>query len=329
MTHAEGRPSGNVYYTIRHVTRFRYSAPISESIMEVRAQPRSEGSQRCLTFHLHTSPRAQILSYHDALGNSIHHFDVPNRHTQLAITAQSLVEMAIPLPLPETLDDTAWGVLDQMSASGDYWDFLMPGEATRPSELLRELARELDVRRDADPLTALRRLNTAIHDAFDYTPQSTRVDSPIDDALRTRRGVCQDFAHIMLALARDLGIPCRYISGYLFHRTETDARSAQDATHAWVEALLPDLGWVGFDPTNDLLAAERHIRVGIGREYADVPPTRGVFKGGAESDLSVMVQVVLTEPPSLADGPLTAAQTDYAGDQRSQPHLLQQQQQQQ
>ena len=146
-------------------------------------------------------------------------------------------------------------------------------------------------------MTLLREINGALHDAFDYAPQTTKVDSLIDDALRTRKGVCQDFAHIMIALVRALGIPCRYVSGYLFHRLETQDRSAQDATHAWVEALLPGLGWVGFDPTNNLLACERHIRTAIGRDYADVPPTRGIFKGEAESDLSVAVQVKPFEGP--------------------------------
>ncbi len=328
MTHMTPQPDGRLYYTIRHVTRFMYSAPISESAMEVRAQPRTEGIQRCLSFHLHTNPRAQILNYRDVLGNMVHHFDVPNRHTQLMITTQALVEMATPPALPESLDASAWEALDLMNATGEYWDFLAPTGMTQPSDLLRDLTRELDVRRDADPLTTLRRLNTAIHDAFDYVPQSTRVDSPIDDALRGRKGVCQDFAHIMLALARGLGIPCRYVSGYLFHRTEASDRSAQDATHAWVEALLPDLGWVGFDPTNDLIAAERHIRVATGREYADVPPTRGVFKGTAESELTVAVQVVPADPP-VSDLPLATTQTGYYAEEQQTPPLLQQQQQQQ
>jgi transglutaminase-like putative cysteine protease len=139
----------------------------------------------------------------------------------------------------------------------------------------------------------LRELTTHIYEAFEYAPDTTKVDSSVDDALRARKGVCQDFTHIMLALVRPLGIPCRYVSGYLFH--QNGARSSEDASHAWVEALLPTLGWVGFDPTNNLIAGERHIRVAIGRDYADVPPTRGVFKGNAETELSVGVRVSLAE----------------------------------
>jgi transglutaminase-like putative cysteine protease len=115
--------------------------------------------------------------------------------------------------------------------------------------------------------------------------------------LKARAGVCQDLAHIMIVLARRIGIPCRYVSGYLSPRKETKDRSAQGATHAWAEAYLPTLGWVGFDPTNDVLAAERHVRVAVGRDYADVPPTRGVFRGEAKSELAVLVTVSLSDSP--------------------------------
>jgi transglutaminase-like putative cysteine protease len=132
-----------------------------------------------------------------------------------------------------------------------------------------------------------------IYARFEYSPKSTRVDSPIDDALESRRGVCQDFAHIFIAVARRLGVPTRYVSGYLFHDPTRVDRSTDGASHAWAECLLPDAGWVGFDPTNDAIADQRHIRVAVGRDYADVPPTRGVYKGASavRSELSVAVRV--------------------------------------
>lgn len=289
-----------MYYTIHHITRFRYSAPITESVMEVRIQPRSEGFQRCLDFDLTTSPKSQILSYRDDLGNRVHHFDIPNRHTHLTITAKAMVEVTEPPDLPATLDSDAWDRLDALNAHDEYWDTLSPSHFIRPSELLDGLVRELDIQRRDDPLTVLRNLNTAIYEHFEYVKQNTRVDSPIDDALRIRRGVCQDFAHIMIALGRELRIPCRYVSGYLFHQSSDKRdRSVNGATHAWIEALLPDLGWVGFDPTNNTVAAERHIRVAVGRDYADVPPTRGIFRGRADSELAVTVRVLPAEAPSI------------------------------
>ena len=293
-----------MYYTIRHSTRFRYSTPISESIMEVRIQPRSEGNQRCLDFRLHTSPRARILTYRGEFGNRVQHFDVPNFHSQLTITAESLVDVAQPLSLPMSLTPEAWNELDALTANDDYWDTLMPSHFATPTELLVALAEELDVRRRSDPLTVLREVNSAIHTAFEYTPKATRVDSPIDEALRQRKGVCQDFAHIMITLVRSLQIPCRYVSGYLYLPSRGQERTSSEATHAWVEAFLPDLGWVGFDPTNDTLTDERHIRVALGRDYADVPPTRGVFRGKAESELAVTVRISPSSAPLVEELPL-------------------------
>ncbi|TMC22920.1 MAG: transglutaminase family protein [Chloroflexi bacterium] len=288
-----------MYYTVQHVTKFRYSMPITESVMEVRIQPRSDSYQRCLDFRLSTSSRSQIVSYRDDIGNRVHHFDIPNRHSHLTITAEAMVEVTQPPELPAALSPDDWGRLDAMNAHDEYWDMLHASHFIQSSELLCDLMRELDVQRRDDPLTVLRGLNAAIYKHFEYVKKNTRVDSPIDDALRIRKGVCQDFAHIMIALARELHIPCRYVSGYLFQEANRRDRSGSGATHAWVEALLPDLGWVGFDPTNNTLAGERHIRVAIGRDYADVPPTRGVFRGKAESELSVTVRVLPTEVRSM------------------------------
>ncbi len=295
-----------MYYAIRHVTRYRYPAPISESHMELRMQPRSEGSQRCWDFQLRTSPRARIESYRDSLGNTVHFFDVPGRHTRLAITATARVEYTAPSPLPDRLGPDAWDEIDALAREDDHWELLNPSRFVRPTDLLGKLQDELGLGRGVDdPLTTLRALNTAIYDTFEYMPRSTRVDSPIDDALASRRGVCQDFTHIMIGLVRELGIPCRYVSGYLFQSTRNVDRSTRGATHAWIEALLPGLGWVGFDPTNNLIASDRHIRVAIGRDYADVPPTRGVFTGEGKGELAVDVVVELAEAPVLEEAPLS------------------------
>ncbi|GAC1629938.1 MAG: transglutaminase family protein [Chloroflexota bacterium] len=290
-----------MYYSIRHVTKFRYSQAVSESVLDVRMQPRSEGFQRCVHFELRTSPKASITAYIDNGENRVHHFDVPDRHTHLSIRAEALVEMQAPPVVPEHLAPDAWDTLDALTATDEYWDALAPSHYVQDTERLQDARREWHVERDADPLTALRRLNATLHDNLTYTPESTRVDSPIDEALSTRQGVCQDFTHIMLALVRPLGIPCRYVSGYLFHRVDDHDRSARDATHAWVEALLPGLGWVGFDPTNNLVAGDRHIRVAVGRDYADVPPTRGVFKGRAETELAVSVRVLPSAAPPAGE----------------------------
>jgi len=287
------------YYAIRHLTRYRYNAPVRENITEARMQPRTEGNQRCVKFNLTVAPQALVAAYQDYLDNTVHHFDIPTAHVQIKLIAEALVEMQPFLPLPEALPEDLWQTLDTLK--GDYWDFLSPSHFAQPTPILQNLADEFRLVRHADPLTVLKQLNQNMYNTFGYAPQSTRVDSPIDEAIAARRGVCQDFTHIMIALVRGLGIPCRYVSGYLFHRREDHDRSAEDATHAWLETFLPGLGWVGFDPTNNLIAAERHIRVAVGRDYSDVPPTRGVFKGDAQEDLSVGVRVTLAEAPPEPD----------------------------
>jgi transglutaminase-like putative cysteine protease len=289
-----------MYYTVSHLTRFHYKKPISESVMETRMHPRSDESQRCLMFHLSVSPRCRVFSYRDHLGNQVHHFDVPGQHNQLTIIAESTVEMQPMVALPPALAPDSWAEVDSLVANGDYWEMLLPSQFAQPTPLLEELARSLRVERRDDPLTVLNDINLALYRIFDYVPKSTKVDSPIDVALEQKKGVCQDFAHIMLALVRTLRIPCRYVSGYLYHRASDHDRSTDGASHAWVEALLPHLGWVGFDPTNALIAGDRHIRTAIGRDYADVPPTKGIYRGPTESELTVGVRVKSSrELPSL------------------------------
>ena len=277
-------------YNVRHVTRFHYSAPILENVMEVRMQPRTDDLQQCLNFQLYVRPSVRIFNYQDSLGNQVHHFNLPGLHAELLIRAEALVKVATPPASQQVLRDEDWRHIDEMPITQEIWEMRAPSRFTEPTHALALLASELDVARRHDPLTALQALNHAIYRSFEYAPKATRVDSPIDEAIRQRRGVCQDYTHIFLALVRNhLRIPCRYVSGYLYHRP--DDQSDADATHAWAEVLLPAMGWVGFDPTNDLLAGERHIRVAVGRDYSDVPPTHGIFKGAAESVLSVSVHV--------------------------------------
>jgi transglutaminase-like putative cysteine protease len=296
-----------MYYSIRHLTKFLYSNPVSESMMETRMHPRSDQNQRCLTFHLSVSPRCRVFSYRDHLANQVHHFDIPGQHGQLVIVAESLVEVQPAVQIPASLTPDAWGELDQMIDQGDYWEMLLPSEFCAATPVLDALAEELDVRRRDDPLTVLHQINEQMYNHFEYVPKSTKVDSPIDLALLTHAGVCQDFAHIMITLVRSkLHMPCRYVSGYLFHGHSDHDRSVNSATHAWVEALVPQLGWVGFDPTNWLVAGDRHIRTAIGRDYADVPPTHGIFRGRANSELTVAVRVTPSEgtPPLDQEMPI-------------------------
>lgn len=280
-----------MYYQVTHKTHFSYDEPILESVMETRKQPRTDATQRCLSFQLDVQPRANPSFHQDHLGNIVHSFDVPGRHSHLTINSEAVVEVYVSPELP-VVGPEGWSELDQAKKRPEFFDMLQFSRYTHPSVLLDDLKRELDVVRRDDPLSLLCEINALIYDAFSYLPNTTRVDSHIDEALKNRAGVCQDFAHIMIAILRGVGIPCRYVSGYLYHFKDNDHdRSVPDASHAWIEAWLPQTGWIGLDPTNNLICEDRHIRVAIGRDYGDVPPTRGTFKGNASSELTVEVSV--------------------------------------
>src|ERR1019366_7798536 len=300
---------GLMFYAVRHFTRFRYSRPVWQSAMELRMQPRSENTQRCFTFQLSISPQARVFSYQDHIGNLVHHFDVPGQHRQLTIIADALVDVETPAPLPETLGPGAWDELDALAK-----DFGVVERGGR------------------EPLELLTTLNSKIYQYFSYVKRSTGVDSAIEDAIRSRQGVCQDFAHTMISIVRTLRIPCRYVSGYLHRDAEHADRSDEGATHAWVEALLPHIGWVGFDPTNNLIVGGRHIRTAIGRDYDGVSRTVGTMKGSAETELQVRVRVTPSDAVLPPDKEF-AADEEWSRflehDQQAEKLHAQQQQQQQ
>jgi len=278
-------------YRIQHHTTFQYSAPVRESVMQLRMRPRSDCGQRCLEFDLNITPNARVHSYTDSVGNAVHHFDIPSEHQTLSIEAESLVERHAPPNLPARLAMDAWEEIDRLAQRPENFDWVHPSIYATPTARLRALAEELRISRHSDPLTAMTELNIGLHRAMKYEPKSTRADSPIDECLEHRRGVCQDFAHVFIAIARLLRIPARYVSGHLYQEPTEKATPSRDASHAWAEALLPELGWIGFDATSGLRTGECHIRTAVERDYFDAAPTRGVFKGVAETELIVKVAV--------------------------------------
>lgn len=325
---------------IRHVTQYRYAFPVRESVMEVWMQPQKSARQRLVSFDLDLDPPAQVFSYADSFGNAVYHFDVPQPHDSLSITARSAVETQAPAPLPAQLDQGEWDRLRSEFLKGECFDYLRPHGFARESEALHAYMADhaIDGLRNRDPLTAVRALNETIYSSFGYEAGVTRADSPIDDVLKARKGVCQDFAHVMIAICRSWNIPARYVSGYLFTDRKHGDRSDPDATHAWVEVFLPSLRWIGFDPTNNTLATERHVACAVGRDYSDVPPSRGVYKGEAESQLAVGVSVrkaraAITEPEFLRVSPMMrggqAARRAQGAAYQQQQRLHQMQQQQQ
>jgi transglutaminase-like putative cysteine protease len=300
-------------------------------VMELWMQPQKSATQRLLSFDLELEPAAHLFSYPDSFGNAVYHFDVPHPHDRLEIVARSAVDTQAPSSLPDALDRGEWDRLRSDFIQGECFDFLRPhGYARRTSALDAFIAKHnIDALRRLDPLSAARELSHVVYGAFDYETGVTEADSPIDHALAEGRGVCQDFAHIMIAICRDWGLPARYVSGYLFtDRAQKSDRSDPDASHAWVEVFLPSLRWVGMDPTNDIPAGERHVHVAVGRDYADVPPSRGVFKGESESELAVGVSVRRARNPVAEAEFLKLSRPTFSAAPRRRPSLLAEQQRQ-
>lgn len=281
-----------IRYEIEHVSRYTYASPMRNCVMSLCLRPQDDEGQHVARFELTTQPHGPHNAEADGFGNTKHVLNIHREHEGLVITARSIVD-SLPRPTPpDALDIAAWDEVRAWAGSLADWNFMHPTALTRPSASLDAyMARTGLAEPDGDPLTALLGLMETIHDSFSYQPGTTSTYSPIDHALETGTGVCQDYAHVMLAVARGWGVPSRYVSGYVEARGTVEAQPTTGATHAWVECKLPGLGWTGFDPTNRCLADQRHIRIGVGRDYQDVAPTRGVLLGNGETRLDVSVRM--------------------------------------
>lgn len=296
MTAPADGAGGSSRYRIEHVTRFTYSDPVRRCTMSLCLRPLEAPGQRLVSFSVKTTPPARLTTETDPFGNTRHVLTLHRDHDMLEVVSTSEVEMDPPPALPERLGVSAWDEVRTMSADPKWWDFTGSSPLVRPSPALAEFVTRLGVEPEDNPLGDLVALSSALNDAFEYTPGATSVDSTIDDILASRKGVCQDYTHVMVAIARSWGVPTRYVSGYLYL---TDPGSGQPgsafgaATHAWAETRLPRLGWIGLDPTNRALADQKYVRIAVGRDYRDVPPTRGVIEGGGDSQLEVDVRMTL------------------------------------
>lgn len=283
--------NASVRYEIEHLSRYRYERPVRNCVMAVCLRPQDDERQHLMRFDLTTDPPAPHNAEMDGFGNVRHVLNIHREHSSLAIAAHSIVVM---LPADGPPDLVGGGMWDELRDAPDAfadWDFLNPTDLTQPTPALADYVRSKGLEApNGDPLSALRALMAAVHGSFRYVPGSTSVGSPIDHVLETGEGVCQDYAHVMLAVARTWDVPSRYVSGYVdISGGGNEARAG--ASHAWVECRLPGLGWVGFDPTNSCLADHRHIRIAAGRDYQDVAPTRGLLQGGGGMELDVEVRV--------------------------------------
>lgn len=273
-----------------HRTAYGYPSPVTDSHNEVRLMPLTDADQTCLDFQLTVRPSTPVYHYAEP-GGTVHHFGIRAPHSELEITAEAHVETRLTNPfatLDLVGDDGTFYQSEELRQ--EFAEYLSPTRYVQEEPGIASLAQA--VRPEAGPSVAsyLIAATHLVHDTLEYVPGATDVQTTLAEVLRERRGVCQDFAHVMLALCRHRGIPSRYVSGYVYATSGKSLRADQ-ATHAWVECLLPNRQWRGFDPTNNLLVNDQYIKIHLGRDYADVPPTRGVFRGPATNALQVQVQV--------------------------------------
>lgn len=274
---------------VYHRTQYRYAAPVRESFNEARLRPASADGQVCQAFTLKVLPATRLTHHLDFLNNCVHVFDIGEPHQELTVEAVSTVMTSGERQLDPAMLTTPLQELAPLTAQEGCHDFVQPSrfvDAAGPAQAIAVKAAG-DI---PDTWHAAYALMWHVHRDFVYKPASTHVHTPMSEVLKVRCGVCQDFAHVTIGLCRALGIPARYVSGYLYNGPVDQLRGAQ-ASHAWLEVFLPNLGWRGLDPTNGQQPDERYVKIAVGRDYADVSPLRGTYRGTSQRQMTVEVIV--------------------------------------
>ena len=233
-------------FEIEHITRYRYAEPARHCVMALCMRPRDDLGQALRSFDVRTDPPSSTTAETDSFGNVKHLLSVLREHTSIEITALSRVATRAPADVPDALGGDAWQRVGALARSFAHWEFSRPSVYARPSPALAALLRRVDLRPGADPLQSLIRLSDTLHDTFAYVPGSTTAVSPIDHILESGRGVCQDYAHVMIAVARSWRIPARYVSGYVFASKPGQEGSAGPGQGR--AALAPDRGRLHHGP---------------------------------------------------------------------------------
>ncbi|EGV31800.1 transglutaminase domain protein [Thiorhodococcus drewsii AZ1] len=285
-------------FRIQHVTRYEYAETVSLCHSIAHLKPIQSRRQQCLASTVRVSPWPAVAREHeDFFGNRVNYFSIQQAHDALEVTAQSEVEVT-PFPLPEEDKTPDWErAVERLYDKGDGLMveariFTLPSPQIPLDPAARDYA-ALSFTPGRPILEATLDLMGRIYHEFEYDPASTTVTTPVAEVMANRRGVCQDFAHLAISGLRGLGVAARYVSGYLETLPPPGQVKLQgaDASHAWFSVLIPDIGWVDFDPTNDQVPGEQHITTAIGRDFQDVTPLRGIFYGGGTQDLMVAVDV--------------------------------------
>ena len=273
-----------------HRTRYDYPAAVIESFNETRLQPTSADGQICNGFILKVLPSTRLAHYLDFYLNCVHFFEIPEPHTSLTIESSSMVT-TVSHALPPGQQTVPMARLRECMALEQCYDFMQSSKHVEIDPVVWRLAVDASLGEQDAWQTAVKVMEF-IHNEFEYEPEATTVNTPIHEVIDHRKGVCQDFTHVMLGMCRSLKIPARYVSGYLYNGPLDELEGAQ-ASHAWCEVYVPDYGWRALDPTNDQQADERYIKVAVGRDYADIVPVQGRYRGAGTKKMTVDVNVTL------------------------------------
>jgi transglutaminase-like putative cysteine protease len=270
-------------WEIIHRTQYTYAAPVRDSFNEVRLKPVSDEWQQVEDFLLKVLPATQLRHHHDFYSNVVHYFEILEPHASLSVESRTRVTTKPQPQLPET--QTIWPLarINEAAREARAYEFLQESRYVELSPEAWRVALDATVGQ-TDTWQAALAIVRLVHGQIKYVPNSTGVHTHMRDVLREKRGVCQDFAHVTLGLCRSLKIPALYVSGYL-------ATEAASATHAWVEILMPGVGWRGLDPTHNRQTDETYVKIAVGRDYADVPPLAGTYKGTTDRKMEVDVKI--------------------------------------
>jgi transglutaminase-like putative cysteine protease len=272
----------------RHRTELRYGGAARESVNEARLVPLSFGRQRVEEASVRVRPDVELSGHRDAFGNEVIWFQVADPHERLVVEAEAVVVVESAPPLPPPADPGGqWALLETRGYADVLAEYVAPSSLVRWPQEVVELAKSLDLPRDGGVTGWLDALERSVHEALVYEQGVTRFDTPVAEVVRARRGVCQDFAHLSVAICRHAGVAARYVSGWLYR---PDGREPGES-HAWMEAYVPDVGWVERDPTHPGNPDDRYIRLAVGRDYADVAPLRGTYVGAPTERMTVEVEI--------------------------------------
>ncbi len=288
-------------YRIKHITRYSYPSTVIDSANQVMLFPLDDEQQEVKKHDLIITHQPSVEIFTDYFGNKVGIFSIIRPHRQLTI--ESIIEIItqeVVLPGSDTASETQWDNLVVIRDQFPYMDFMLLVQFEAQKEISAVVNSMMN--ETITPLAIAEQMSAFVYNNFEYRKGVTNVETQVDEIWKIKAGVCQDFAHVLLVMLRIVGIPARYVSGYICPK-DHELRG-EGATHAWVEAYIPFYGWLGLDPTNNCITSDRHVRLAIGRSFTDCTPVKGTYKGSSEHTLEVSVSIENDSPKKEEGSPI-------------------------